>query len=140
MPPWSKLCRAAHVGLAALLGILMTATSVTAQTSRGMKLFLSPSAAAVLMSTHVANLQPVTPNPQAEAEGEAYFHKAVTIARRQGARMLELRTSVSLARLWQQQGRKRQARHLLAKICSWFTEGFDTADLQDAKTLLGDLS
>jgi predicted ATPase len=61
---------------------------------------------------------------------------ALDIARAQGARALELRASVSLGRLWQKQGKRAQARELVAQIHSWFTEGFDTADLQEAKALL----
>jgi hypothetical protein len=69
-------------------------------------------------------------------EAEGYFLKAIEIARRQGAKSLELRAVLSLARLWQQQGRKANARQMLAEIYGGFTEGFDTKDLQDAKTLL----
>jgi len=76
--------------------------------------------------------------PQLEAE--ACFHKAIEIARNQQAKSLELRATTSLARLWQQQGKQRKARQLLAKIYGWFTEGFDTADLREAKELLDELS
>jgi len=78
------------------------------------------------------------PNPQAEAE--AYFHKAIEIARRQQAKALELRAVMSLARLWQRQGKKELGRQMLAEIYHWFTEGFDTADLKNAKALLDELS
>jgi len=81
--------------------------------------------------------QSLTPNPQADAE--ACFHKAIEIARQQQAKSLELRTVTSLARLWQQQGRKDEARQMLAEIYGWFTEGFDTKDLQEAKALLEEL-
>ena len=77
---------------------------------------------------------------QAEAEAEVYFHKAIEIARRQGAKSLELRAVMSLSRLWQRQGKKKQAHKLLVEIYGWFTEGFDTADLQEAKGLLKELS
>jgi predicted ATPase/DNA-binding winged helix-turn-helix (wHTH) protein len=77
-------------------------------------------------------------DPQAEAE--ACFHKAIEIARRQSAKSLELRAGTSLARLWQRQGKKAKAHYLLSEVYNWFTEGFDTADLQDAKTLLDELS
>ena len=60
-------------------------------------------------------------------------------ARRQQAKSLELRAAMSLARLWQQQGKRAEARELLAPIYGWFTEGFDTADLQDARALLEEL-
>jgi predicted ATPase len=67
---------------------------------------------------------------------EACFQQALDIARRQQAKSLELRAAMSLARLRQQQGKRAQARELLAPIYGWFTEGFDTADLQEAKALL----
>ncbi len=78
-------------------------------------------------------------SPQAEAEAEACFHKAIDIARRQQAKSLELRAVMSLSRLWQQQGKKEEARQMLAEIYGWFTEGFDTADLKEAKALLEEL-
>jgi predicted ATPase len=67
---------------------------------------------------------------------EACFRKAIEIARKQQAKMWELRATVSLARLWQQQGKKKQARKMLAEIYDWFTEGFDTKDLQEAGVLV----
>ena len=67
---------------------------------------------------------------------ESCFHHALDSARRQQAKWLELRTAVSLSRLWQQQGKQAEAQALLAPIYGWFTEGFDTADLQEAKALL----
>jgi predicted ATPase len=84
------------------------------------------------------NTQHLTPNTQAEAE--ACFHKAIDIARKQQAKSLELRAATSLARLWQQQGKQAEARALLAPVYNWFTEGFDTKDLQEAKMLLEELS
>jgi len=84
----------------------------------------------------VTNPQPLTSNPHAEAEAEACFHKAIEIARRQQAKSLELRAVMSLSRLWQSQGKKDEARQMLAEIYGWFTEGFDTKDLQEAKALL----
>src|SRR5262245_8809580 len=76
----------------------------------------------------------------AEARAGACFHQALDIARRQQARSWELRAAISLSRLWQQQGKWDEARRLLASIYGWFTEGFDTADLQEAKALLEALS
>ena len=73
-------------------------------------------------------------------EAEAWFRQALDIARRQHAKSLELRAAMSLSRLWQQQGKRTEAHQLLAPIYGWFTEGFDTADLQDAKALLETLS
>jgi len=87
---------------------------------------------------------PQTPSPQSldpsEAEAEACFHKAIAIAQKQHAKSWELRTATSLARLWQSQGKTTEARDLLALVYNWFTEGFDTADLRDAKALLEELS
>jgi predicted ATPase len=77
---------------------------------------------------------------RSEAEAEGYFSKAIQIARRQQAKSLELRAVMSLSRLWQQQGKKEEARNLLAEINNWFTEGFDTPDLKEAKALLDELS
>jgi len=71
-----------------------------------------------------------------QEEAEACFQQALTVARRQQAKSLELRATMSLARLWQQQGKRVAARELLAPVYGWFTEGFDTADLQEAKALL----
>ena len=73
------------------------------------------------------------------AQAEACFQQALAIARRQQAKSWELRAATSLCWLWQQQGKRAAARELLAPIYGWFTEGFDTADLQDAKALLADL-
>jgi class 3 adenylate cyclase/predicted ATPase len=71
-----------------------------------------------------------------EDEAEACFHQAIRIARSQQAKSFELRTATSLARLWHQQGKRQEAHDLLAPVYHWFTEGFDTADLKDAKALL----
>ena len=75
-----------------------------------------------------------------QVEAEACFHEALAIARHQQAKSLELRAAMSLARLWQPQGKRAEAYALLAPIYSWFTEGFDTADLQEAKALLDALA
>jgi len=80
------------------------------------------------------------PKPHAEAEAEACFLKAIEIAHQQEAKLLELRAVMSLSRLWQQQGKQHAARNILSKIYGWFTEGFDTKNLQEAKTLLQELS
>lgn len=69
-------------------------------------------------------------------EAEACFHRALAIARRQQAKSLELRAAMSLAELWQQQGKAKEAQQILADIYGWFSEGFETADLQDAAALL----
>jgi adenylate cyclase len=75
-----------------------------------------------------------------ELEAKTCFQKAIEIAHKQQAKSLELRAATSLARLWQSQGKRDEARELLAPVYNWFTEGFDTADLQDAKALLDKLS
>ena len=74
-----------------------------------------------------------------EEEAEGHFLKAIEIAQKQEAKSWELRAATSLARLWQQQGKKQEALDLLAPVYNWFTEGFDTADLKDAKALLEEL-
>jgi predicted ATPase len=76
-------------------------------------------------------------SPQADtAKAHAYFERALAIARQQQAKSWELRASMSLARLWRDRGKSQQARELLAPVYGWFTEGFDTRDLKDAKALL----
>ena len=79
-------------------------------------------------------------HPTAEADAEACFHKAIEVAQRQQAKSLELRATTSLARLWLQQGKRSEAHKLLSEIYNWFTEGFDTKDLQEAKALLEELA
>jgi predicted ATPase len=81
--------------------------------------------------------QALTPDPQGEAE--ACFQQAIKIARQQGAKALELRAVLSLVRLWLSQGKQHAARNTLSEIYYWFTEGFDTKDLQEAKALLDSL-
>lgn len=73
-------------------------------------------------------------------EAEAWFRRALELSRERQARWLELRAAVSLARLWQRQGRHNDARELLAGIYDWFTEGFDTLDLIEARVLLQELA
>ena len=76
---------------------------------------------------------------QSEAAEELY-RKALSIAEAQEAKLWELRAAVSLARLWGEQGRRVEARDLLAPVYGWFTEGFDTADLKEAKALIDELA
>jgi predicted ATPase len=87
-------------------------------------------------------LQSKAPSAKCEVEKEAeeYFHKAIEIARQQQAKSLELRAVMSLSRLWQQQGKQDEAHQMLVEIYGWFTEGFDTKDLQEAKALLAELA
>ena len=79
------------------------------------------------------------PQPDA-AKAEGYFERALATSRKQQAKSWELRASMSLARLWRDQGKKQQARELLAPVYGWFTEAFDTLDLKEAKALLGTLA
>ena len=72
-------------------------------------------------------------------EAEVCFLKAIEVAQKQQAKSLELRAVMSLARLWQQQGKKAEAHHMLSEVYNWFTEGFDTKDLQEAKALIDSL-
>ena len=71
-------------------------------------------------------------------KAEAYFERALAVARQQQAKSWELRAAMSMARLWRDQGKPQQARELLAPVYGWFTEGFDTLDLKEAKALLGE--
>jgi predicted ATPase len=80
-----------------------------------------------------------SPQPAA-AKAEAYFERALAVARQQQAKSWELRTATSLAHLWRDQGKVQQARELLAPVYGWFTEGFDTRDLKEAKALLAELA
>ncbi|MGH6886651.1 MAG: hypothetical protein ACREGK_11335, partial [Geminicoccales bacterium] len=75
----------------------------------------------------------------AAAEAQACFEQGLDLARRQGTKGWELRAAISLAGLWRRRGRPQDARDLLAPIFGWFTEGFDTADLKDARALLAQL-
>jgi predicted ATPase len=79
-------------------------------------------------------------NDSNAAEAQSCYQRAIEIARRQNGKALELRATMSLARLLNKQGKHDEARAMLAEIYGWFTEGFDTADLKDAKSLLEELS
>jgi len=80
-------------------------------------------------------------SPEAEkAKAEEYFDRALEVACKQQAKPWELRATMSMARLWRDQGKPQQARELLAPIYGWFTEGFDTLDLKEAKALLDELA
>src|SRR5262249_39134545 len=76
------------------------------------------------------------PKPDS-AKAEAYFERALEVSRAQQTKSWELRAAMSMARLWRDQGKRNEARELLAPVFGWFTEGFDTRDLKEAKTLLG---
>jgi predicted ATPase len=95
------------------------------------------------LKAEIARLQGEVLLQQAEAErsrAEICFRQALASARHQGAKSLELRAAMSLSRLWQQQGKPAEAHALLAPVYDWFTEGFDTADLQEARALLEELT
>jgi predicted ATPase len=77
--------------------------------------------------------------PQQE-EAEAWLRRALDVSRRQEAKALELRAAMSISRLWQQPGKRAEARALLTPVYGWFTEGFDTTDLHEAKALLEELT
>ena len=79
------------------------------------------------------------PEPDA-AKAEAYFQRALRLARQQQTKSWELRAAMSKARLWRDQGNARRARKLLAPVYGWFTQGFDTRDLKEAKALLEELA
>jgi predicted ATPase len=74
------------------------------------------------------------------AKAQAYFQRALAVARTQQAKSWELRAAMSMARLWRDQGKREEARELLAPVYGWFTQGFDTLDLKEAKALLEELS
>ena len=81
----------------------------------------------------------MSPEPDA-AKAQAHFERAIAIARAQQEKSWELRAATSLARLWRDRGKRQQARDLLAPVYGWFTEGFDTLDLKEAKALLDELT
>jgi predicted ATPase len=148
-----------HQGLAAVLAtgqelsrplclvLLAEATGHIGQVAEGLRLLAE--ALAALEASGRGDLLAETYRLQDElllrqavpdaAQAEACFQQALAIARRQQAKSWELRAAMSLSRMWQQQGKQAEARELLAPIYSWFTEGFDTADLQEAKALLDEL-
>jgi predicted ATPase len=82
-------------------------------------------------------LKSLAPGPE---EAEAYFDRALAVARQQRTKSWELRAAMSMARLWRGQGKRHEAHDLLAPVYGWFTEGFDTLDLKEAKALLDELN
>jgi predicted ATPase/class 3 adenylate cyclase len=129
-----------------ILGLLAEAYGKVGQTERGLNV-LSEALAAVdkngersyeveLYRLKGELLQRAEGRKQIEAEAEAYFRQALEVARHQSAKSWELRTAMSLSRLWQRQGKKEEARKMLAEIYGWFSEGFDTSDLKEAKAML----
>jgi predicted ATPase len=100
----------------------------------------------ILLAQEVKSQKPVLSPVEGEKgksqkweEAEACFQQAIAIARRQSAKSLELRAVIGMSRLWQQRGENAEAQQLLAEVYSWFTEGFETADLQEARALLAEL-
>jgi predicted ATPase len=95
-------------------------------------------------TTNQASWKPASPSPSSSRqnieEAQSCFRRAIEIARKQSAESWELRATISLARLLAKQGRRDEARAMLAEIYNWFTEGFDTADLKDAKALLDEFA
>jgi predicted ATPase len=81
----------------------------------------------------------MSPEPDV-ATAKGYFERALAVARKQQAKSWELRAAMSMARLWRDQGKREEAHELLAPVYNWFTEGFDTRDLKEAKALLDELS
>ena len=113
-------------------GLTVLREALTLVDSRGERFYeaeLHRLTGALLFQQHTDN----------QAEAETCFQHALAIARNQEAKSFELRTATSLARLWQQQGKCDEARERLTLIYGWFTEGFDTSDLQEAKGLLEEL-
>jgi predicted ATPase len=110
-----------------LIGELLLMQDAGGDSSEGLPLDLS------MIDGHVSEATGPSPRP---TEAETCFHQALDIARQQQAKALELRAAMSLSRLWQQQGKRDEARELLAPVYGWFTEGFNIADLQEAKALL----
>src|SRR5262249_54445705 len=130
------------------LALLAEASAQVGQTAKGLEALAAALAALAKSMTRwweaelyrlkgALLLQHIGAQPE---EAEACFQQALAVARRQQAQALELRAAMSLARLWQRQSKRTAARELLAPIYGWFTEGFDTADLQEAKALLAALS
>jgi predicted ATPase/class 3 adenylate cyclase len=91
-------------------------------------------------ANHIAGQITLLSSEPNAAKAQAYFERALQIARQQQAKSWELRAAMSMARLWRNQGKRQEARDLLAPIYDWFTEGFDTRDLKEAKALLDSLS
>ena len=99
----------------------------------------------LLLAQEIKRQKSENPNPHSQildpqSEAGACFLKAIEVAQKQQAKSWELRATVSLARLWQRQGKTAEAHRMLSAIYGWFTEGFDTKDLQEAKVLLEALS
>jgi predicted ATPase len=136
------------VGSATLFGTLALAHGKAGQAEEGLALIAEAQGLVAKTGERVAEAEVhrvkgellLAREPSDAARAEASFREALEVARRQSAKSPELRAATSLARLWQSQGRRQEARELLAPVYDWFTEGFDTQDLKDAKALLEELS
>jgi class 3 adenylate cyclase/predicted ATPase len=116
----------------------------TGETSEGLKVVIDAMAISQQTRCYEAELHRIKgelllTQIAVEEEAEASFQDALKVARNQSAKSLELRAAMSLSRLWQRQGKKAEAQKLMAEVYGWFTEGFDTADLKEAKALLEEL-
>jgi predicted ATPase len=138
----------AEVGLTWLLGMLAEACGHVGQIKAGLTALAEALAQVDTTGEHLREaellrfkgellLQQAVPDA---SQAETCFHHALDVARRQQAKSWELRTVTSLARLWQHQNKRQAAYDLLAPVYNWFTEGFDTADLQEARVLLEELA
>jgi predicted ATPase len=143
----------AGVGLSTFLTLLIEAHGQVGQVEEGLAMVAKALAMVEQTGERVGEAElyrlkaelilrpgPRGPSSAVPTEAEECLRRAITIARHQNAKSWELRAVMSLSRLWQRQGKKVEARQLLADIYGWFTEGFDTADLKDAKVLLDRLS
>jgi predicted ATPase len=128
------------------LGVLAEAYGSTGRVEEGFSTLAEAQAAADPTDFYEAELYRLQgelllgQTAPAAFQAEACFQRALTIARHQQAKALELRAAISLARLWQSQGKRADARQMLGEVYGWFTEGFDTADLQEARVVLQGLA
>jgi predicted ATPase len=128
------------------LALLAEAYIVAGQVGDGLEAVAEALAAADATGEHAVDAELYRLRAQLQrmqgrdSEAEADLHRALDVARSQEARWLELRAALSLSRLWRDQGEQGEAHRMLADVYSWFTEGFDTPDLQEAKALLGELA
>jgi predicted ATPase len=128
--------RATGVATPGYLGLLVEAYKNVGQIEEGLRVIEGRRGAGLYRLKGELLL---TLSSEHQAEAETCFHQALEAARHQQAKSLELRAAMSLSRLWQRQGKRAEAYELLASVFNWFTEGFDTADLQEAKALLEEL-
>jgi predicted ATPase len=129
-----------HSTEAQVVGAQFDADAVASNDANAVALHAARESGAYLRTAVVAGeIALMSPEPDA-AKAEAYFEHALSVSRHQQAKSWELRAAMSLARVWRDQGKVREARELLAPVYGWFTEGRDTRDLKDAKALLEELA